>query len=289
MTVDKSLSKGLADRVIAEFEDIANRHVKACSRFAFAIPRKRHDVNRIATELCRIGERSGLSQVLGHHPKWRWAIVAAFLPLPGHFEKAHDSNRTICYYLFPIHLHVEKRGLMPTSPVPILEIREHAFERMFQRLNSMDPEAVKDEIHEALCLSPHLLAASRSLGLRQAILPTKSGAFLCGLDPSARAIQANTWIPYQGNECRKEQAAVAIAHSHASLGGPRLLAETIAALPYGSTLYQVETLPEIESVLRQFPWLRDPHEPRIDHEAEIWKMARTLADIHGPHQSQLAA
>mgnify|MGYP005806033427 CR=1 FL=1 len=289
MIVDKSLSKGLADRVLADFEDVAVQHVKACARIACEIPGKRCDVRRIATSLSILGERASLSQVLGSHPKWRWAVVASFLPLPGFVDGGTINNRTTRYYLFPVHLHVNKRGVLPREPVPILEVREHALERLFQRLNSTDPETVKDEIHDALCLSPHLLVACRALSLRQVVLPTQSGAFLCTLDSPLHVIQANTWIPYGACGTRREKAAAAIAECHKQLGGPRVIAEAIAALPYGENLKAVESLVELETVLRRFHWLREEYEPGVDSEGEVWRQARAQADNVHEHTYRAAA
>lgn len=286
MTVNKSLSRGLADRVLKEQVLASNRYLRECALACRRHPRKRGAVQALARELQCNGERASLSQVVANHPHWRWAIAAAFLPAIVPAGLPSTANRAIRYLLLPIHLHAGRRPIIQPIASVALDIREHAIERLFQRLNSMDPESVRDEVHEALCMALHLQQAAIAVGHRQAILPTKSGYFLCS-HAKGEPILAKTWVPYSDVPGTREKLARELASLHRSLEGEMRLGEAIGATPYGSVLGPMDRLPEIETLLRRHAWLGQEYESGVDHESLIWDKAREQAR-HDEHCAMAA-
>jgi hypothetical protein len=277
-TVNPSLSRGLADRILAEYADILPRFSDGIRKIGWKRLMKRSDVRRKYHDLVALTERLSLSAVAANHPRWRWATVFPLVPERREIE-GRPHNRSLIFRLFPLQMHVGMGCCVPEDHREILEVSEHAFERLFLRLNSVDLEAIKDEIHEALCLSAHLRAAADSLQLKQIVLPTKSGAFLGDLPANTRAIRANTWIAYADANAKYEKVARGIASEFAVMGGGRLLGEAIGSLAYGATLADVEVCDALVSELARHPWLKNQYEPGTDVHGLIWAEAQRQAEL----------
>jgi hypothetical protein len=78
--VDKSLSRGLAGRIIGQISGGADRYIEECRGLLGGRLRKRGALLHLADTLVTAGERASLTQVVGRHPRWRWASISIFFP-----------------------------------------------------------------------------------------------------------------------------------------------------------------------------------------------------------------
>jgi hypothetical protein len=78
--IDKSLSRGLADRVLDELNGLANQYVAGCREVIALRPHKRSNIQSTIRKLTAVGQRCLVTQFVGGHPRWRWAGTCAFIP-----------------------------------------------------------------------------------------------------------------------------------------------------------------------------------------------------------------
>lgn len=273
MTVDKSLSRGLADRFLNEMRDFIGRYLKESQGLLTKAPAKRAAVELLATRLQSLGDHGGVTQIVANHPRWRWAIVAPFLPGIG--PAVSSTNRTVRYFLLPTHFHIGRVPVRQPNTSIALDITEHALERLFQRLNTLEAESLRDEIHVALCLSTHLRPIVQLLGHKQAVLPTKSGYFLCQVT-EGEPIMAKTWLVSCDQPGRRELLAKSLLDAYEKVHGPRMLADCIGASPFGQMVENIDVIDPILNLLGDCDWLCNEHLPGIDRDAEAWRAAGSL-------------
>ena len=274
--IDKSLSRGLADRVLDQMAGLGMVYVAGCNRALRSFPRKRHSVKAVAEEMVAAGERCCLTQIVGSHPKWRWTSTCAFVP-EIHTLPNCANNRTIAFRAVRTFSHVDRVTLIGNDSSIPLAIQEHAVERLFMRLNVQDAAAVREEMHDAMCLAIPVLGACRDLGLCQVVLPSRSGAFLCSLDPDGRSLVARTWIPKSDEPCRHSAVIQVIEKFHAESGGERGIAAEICSLPIDAPLDALVPAASLVRSLDRIAWLKEPYSPRPDPVGKAWRDARLQA------------
>jgi len=268
--IDKSLSRGLADRVLDEMSQLGRVYSGRVGQVFQTIPAKRHAVQDMARALAGIGEACCLTQVIGNHPKWRWASSCAFIP---YVQQLEDSTeRTMAFLAIRTYSHVDRISLVDLKPVPVLTVNEHALERLFQRLNVLDPAAVKEELHDAICMAVYLLNAARRSRLNQVVLPTHSGAFLCSVE--AAGLVAKTWIAASGEPCRRTEPMRLARHYFAEAGGEQGLGAEIGSLPIDVPLSMIEPPHGLTQALSGIAWLQEPYLRRADPVGDAWHRAR---------------
>jgi len=273
--IDKSLSRGLADRVLEEMSVLGRTYTRRVAHVFRMVPGKRHAVEHMARAVAAAGEACCLTQVIGNHPRWRWASSCAFIP---HVRDRNDAaERTVFFVPLRTYFHVDRPALLDAEAPPVLAVNEHALERLFQRLNVLDPAAVKEELHDAICIALYLMNAARRAQLSQVVLPTRSGAFLCSVEPSG--LVAKTWIA----DCRglsRHAEPMRLARDYfAEAGGEEGLGAEIGALPIQAPLSVIEAPAGFVRALSGIAWLRERYERRPDPVGEVWKRARGQQDL----------
>jgi hypothetical protein len=272
--VDKSLSRALADRVLEEMSRLASEYGSKLGAVLGKVPRKRTAVERQARDLAAAGEAAYLAQVIGRHPKWRWASTCAFIPHVHQQDAA--AERTVDFLPLRTALHVDRVGAFDPNVVPVLAINEHAVERLFLRLNVREPAAVREELHDAIFMSIHLLNAARRAGLNQAVVPTRSGAFLCSIE--ANRLLAKTWIAWSGQPCRHTEPARLARQYFQAAGGEHGLGIAIGSLPLQAPFSSIEGPEGLAPALAQIAWLHEPYARRADPVGDAWRAARAQQD-----------
>lgn len=274
--IDKSLSRGLADRVLDEMADLARTYPAACRHALRSIPEKRHSVRAVADALLVAGEAACVTQIISTHPKWRWAGTCAFIPEVQRLEGGR--MRTIAFQTVRIYAHIGRLPLAQCETGIVLAVHEHAIERLFQRLNVLDAAAVREELHDAMCLAVPLLNASRQLHHQQAVLPTRSGAFLCTVDEDGAGLVAKTWIP-RAEESSRHAGPSRIAKEYfIGSGGEQGIGLEIGALPIATSLSAIQVPDSLLRELERTTWLRGPYERRPDPVGQLWAAARLQRD-----------
>jgi hypothetical protein len=278
VVVDKPLSRGLADRALAQIQELAHRYsdgIRRSLQTAEAYPKRREMVRRIATSLIDCGERASMMQILGRHPKWRWASLAAFLPdvkAPGNGRSDRSLNFGLFRFLVQVDRPFSFQGEFPVA----LAIQEHAIQRLFQRLNVITPATVRDEMHDALCLSLPLQAVACRLGLKQIVLPTRLGAFLCSFEPGV-PLTARTWIERPERASRHGSVITAIENCYEPCAAEIEVAQELAALPIETDLVDFPASHSLLERLHGMSWLKEEYVPRADPVGDIWRQARAAS------------
>lgn len=273
MVVDKSLSRGLADSVLLEYKGVRSGYIADLGRALARIPRKRPDVRSMAEELKAAGERASLTQIIAHHRKWRWAALNAFVPK---IEEADSgkSNQLVTFEMVRLLIRNENYTNMSKQFPAILGIQEHAIERLFLRLNVMNAAQVREEIHDAMCLSVLLYATALKLELKQMVLPTKSGFFLCSTSSEKGCLIAKTWLSAMDSKHRAHEVAHANLETYEQLGGESGMANWLGELPINADLRSIEVPAHLAEIFGKFRWLREKYTARPDPEGETWINAR---------------
>lgn len=268
--VDKSLSRGLADRVLDELADLGAVYGSKVGAVLGGAPRKRHAVQQKAEIIAAAGEAACLAQVISNHPKWRWASTCAFIP----YVRAQEGTgeRTVVFLPLRTYLHVDRAGLFDPTAEPVLTVNEHAIERLFQRLNVREPAAVREELHDAIFMAIYLLAAAKAARLLQVVLPTRSGAFLCSIESGD--LVAKTWIASPDAPCRHTEPAQLARQFFGAAGGEQHLAAEIGALPLNAPLSLIEPPEGLGVALGHIDWLSEPYSRRADPVGDAWRSAR---------------
>ena len=276
MIVDKSLSRGLADSVLQEFRQIRTGFMQRIGDACGGVPRRRAAVRAKAETLKCLGEELSLTQMIVNHHRWRWVTFNIFLP---HIleNDAGQDNRLVHYPLIRVHCANQKPVDVDGGTCTLLFVQEHAFERLFQRLNVMTAAQVKEEVHDALCLSLLLCPAVFKLGLKQMVLPTRSGVFLCGVDEEKQGLIAKTWISYEKIQQRLLDVNAAIRAVYDGEGGAPAMAERLGSVSIHDSPMHMDLPEDLLKSLRRFHWLQEPYSARYDPEGEIWMHARRQA------------
>ena len=190
--VNQSLSRGLAYRAVSVLAAQGDRYRSAFGPIFNRRFRSKKTIKQVVGQLTSLGERCHLIQVIGTTPNGRLVSVCPFVPvrLP---REEHRRRGIIAFDFYQVIVSV--RGARPGDDWGMrLGACEHAIERLFLRLNTLDLGAVSEELHDAMLLASPVSIAGRTLGLRQLALPTSSGTFLCDLTPGSGEITAKTWI-----------------------------------------------------------------------------------------------
>jgi hypothetical protein len=273
--IDKSLSRGLAERVLDEMSVLGRTYTRRVAQVFRMVPAKRHAVQHMARAVAAAGEACCLTQVIGNHPKWRWASSCAFIP---HVQERNAAaERTMYFVPLRAYFHVDRPSLLDPEAPAVLAVNEHALERLFQRLNVQDPAAVKEELHDAICMALYLLNAARRARLRQVVLPTRSGAFLCSVEPAG--LVAKTWIAESAGPCRHGEPMRLARDYFADVGGEEGLGAEIGALPIHAPLSIIEAPAGLVRALAGIAWLREAYVRRPDPVGEGWRRARGQQEL----------
>lgn len=274
MSVDKSLSRGLADRVIDEVKRNCEDHLVGCKSILARMPRRRRDVMAQTQALVSVGERCSLTQVVGSHPKWRWSSISVFLPMVVSLQDFDATNRTIAFRVFRMYLHVDREPCCEPMLFVVLLVQEHAVERMFQRMNLTEASEIRSELHDAMCMSLPVLRVCRIHGLRQIALPTRSGVFLCSVTNDDEYLIARTWVANSNDSTRYHPVVESVYQLYEDMGGERGVAEQLAAMPAGANVLEMPIPDASARRLADHRWLTEEYKPRADPVGETWKRAR---------------
>lgn len=275
--VNPSLSRGLADRAVAVLAAQGNRYRAESLPILRRRIRSKKSLSREAADLVQVGEHCRLIQVIGKSPNGRQVTIGQFVP----DRVQRFGDHSVAAIRFDLWQYVlSTRGM---SPGPdwgrALVANEHAVERLFLRLNTLDLGLVSTELHDAMLLALPLAAVGRLLGLQQLALPTSSGAFLCDLPSGRDYMIAKTWVGNGGLGARWEPVVSRLRSAVVGAGGETSLAECVAIGTTAALSDSESPLSaNLTNALATFTWLRTPYTERDDPVGEMWKQARLAAE-----------
>ncbi len=275
--VDRSLSRGLADKFLAEIHERENKHLRRRESLLIQRLAKRADVRRITNALIDVGEECFFTQIFASHPRWRWAVISAFVPTVMTLPSLGVHHRILSFSLLRISIHVGRFADVGPGLQLHLAISEHAIERLFQRMNVVSSDAVEDELHEAMCMSVPALSVCNRLNLQQIVLPTKSGMFLCEFSASYTFIIAKTWIANTPETSRNSDAAQSLKCLYIAIGGKPAVAEFLATLPVSATHCNMPLPDKSVKTFQKNDWLKEAYSPRADPVGDVWRLASAQA------------
>ena len=275
MVVDQSLSKGLADSLLVELDGIHVEFIRSFRQVLIGRPQKRKSVREKSECLLQAGERAALTQFYAHHPRWRWSTWNIFLPFVTQTD-AGRFNRLVFYKNLRLHI-ANSRQVDFVEPRKVFAVTEHAFERLFQRLNVMNALQVREEIHDALSISLILCQAASQLGLQQMVVPSKSGAFLCHFDADDHLLVAKTWVKLESVEpvrSKIDHAAEVILSIYKNMGQDQAVARCLGEMSIYSDPSEIYLWELFAKALGRIDWLRDKYAPGFDPVGRTWMLAR---------------
>lgn len=274
--VNQALSRGLALRAIGVLSDQGEKYWSSLKPVLRRRTGSKKVVRQVVTSFREAGERARLIQVIGSTPNERLACVCPFVPSRV-APCAQVPGGGVAFDAIPFHVSV--RGIAPgCDATDVLAAAEHAIERLFLRMNTLDLGAVFDELHDAVLLARPIAGVARGLGMRQLALPTSSGAFLCDV-PETGFVVARTWLstgqlgPRWGPVVDVVRNAVDVAGAERGLAG--LVVQRLAGEADESSNALCASL---ASALRHFAWLQQAYAPRPDPVGQAWIAAREAAN-----------
>jgi len=275
--VNPSLSRGLAGRAVAVLAAQGHRYRAESLPILRRRIRNKKSLSREAAELVQVGEHCRLIQVIGKSPNGRQVTICQFVP--GQVQRLGDHS--VAAIRFDLWQYVlSTRGILPGPDWGRAFVaNEHAVERLFLRLNTLEVGLVSTELHDAMLLALPLAAVGRLLGLQQLALPTSSGAFLCDLPSGREYMTAKTWVGNSGLGARWEPVVRRIRSAVMDAGGEKSLAECVAIGTTAALSEPGNALSTcLTNALSPFTWLRAPYTERCDPIGEMWKQARLAAE-----------
>lgn len=275
--VNPTLSRGLACRAVSVLAAQGDRYRAGFASVFYRRYRTKKSVNKAVSMLGSLGERCRLIQVIGRTPNRRQVSVCQFVPTRLADERRWEDG-SVGFELGQLIVSVRGVALGADSGVQLAAC-DHAIERLFLRLNTLDLGAVYDELHDALLLAVPAAIAGHNLGLRQLALPTSSGAFLCDLRADDRQLIAKTWLSDCVLGARWSPVVTRVRDAVRAAGGVDALAGFLAMGMNGPLPEQSHPLPEgMRHALAPFGWLKDEYAPRPDPVGERWANAREAAN-----------
>jgi|APFre7841882724_1041349.scaffolds.fasta_scaffold10890_1 hypothetical protein len=275
--INQTLSRGLAYRAVSVLAAQGDRYRAGLAPIFRRRFRSKKTVTQVVARLERLGERCRLIQVIGRTPNGRLVSVCPFVPVRL-FPEDHRRRGIVGFDLY--QLVVSVRGALPGPDWgPQLAASEHAIERLFLRLNTLDLGAVSEELHDAVLLAIPAVIAGRALGLRQLALPTSSGAFLCDLTADRGQVIAKTWLSDCALGTRWNLVVAQVRDAVLATGGVETVAGFLAMGMDGPLAGQPHALVEaLQQALAPFGWLREEYTPRPDPVGTTWTNAREAAN-----------
>ncbi|MEP7208078.1 MAG: hypothetical protein ABI920_14150 [Casimicrobiaceae bacterium] len=267
--MNESLSRGLADRFLDVLAQQGDRYRTGLRDLPWHPPSNKKAIGRIRQTFIQLGERTNLIQVIGSTANARQVTVCQFVP---HVLGAGSGRAAPLRFV--LNQFVISRHGIGTGPDcgVALAATEHAVERLFLRLNTLDLGAVVGELQDAMLLALPLWTVGLSLRLRQVALPTSSGAFLCDLDPDRPYLRAKTWIANPQMSLRWRRVVNAVDSAVGSAGGPTALAEVLGVgISQSLDDEGARVFALLAEALASHPWLRNPYVPRVDIVGDAWK------------------
>lgn len=273
--VTESLSHGLALRAINVLSDQGEKYWSSLVPILRRRTSSKKAVRQAVTSLRRIGERAKLIQVIGSTPNERLACVWPFVP-----SRVAPCDRVpgggVAFDAIPFHVSV--RGIFPGDSEAALAVAEHALERLYQRMNTLDLDAVSDELHDAMLLAQPIAIVARRLGLNQLALPTSSGTLLCDV-PQTGCVVARTWLSTCQLGPRWAPVDDAVRDAVNASGSEQGLATFFAQALGGPLAAQSHPLLDnLDTALKRFAWLQQVYAPRPDPVGGLWTAAREAAN-----------
>ncbi len=165
----------------------------------------------------------------------------------------------------------------------VLEVDEHAVERLFLRLNTLTLASVADELRDAMLFTLPLTEVAERLSLRQIALPTSKGAFLCHYDPESRILLAKTWLPADAMGPRWDYVRRAIRETNEKCGGEEELARLFGTgMKRAIADGDCRAVERLVSSLSKILWLKEEYLPQPDVVGDIWDAAKRQALTSNP-------
>lgn len=276
-TVTSSMCRGLKDRGLAALEAQGDRFRSGINAVVWRRVRTKKGLRCSVSKLARLGEMARLVQVIGRTQNERDAVISQFVPSNVSCNRS-SSRKRLRFYLMQTVFSV-RRGIGPGSDSgDVLEVDEHAVERLFLRLQTLALHMVADELRDAMLLTLPLTEVAERLGLRQIVLPTSNGAFLCHYGSDSRLILAKTWLPADGMGSRWGSVRSLICEANDNFGGDNELARLLGAgIKRSIADGECGVINGLMSALSKVRWLNDQYVPRPDVTGDLWEAAKRQA------------
>jgi hypothetical protein len=275
--VTSSLCRGLANEGLAALEVQGARFASGLNPILRQRLRTKKDLRRGVSELARLGEAAQIVQVIGRTPNERDVSISQFVPYTV-TANGGPHRKQLRFYLVQTMFSV-RRGIAPGSDSgDVLEVDEHAVDRLFLRLRTLTLSSVADELRDTLLLALPLALVAERLSLRQLALPTSNGAFLCHYGPEARLVIAKTWLPADRMGSRWAHVRSVIRSTNENCGGEAVLARLLGSgMKRSLAEGDCGVIESLMSPLSKIPWLKEQYLPRPDHSGDIWEAAKRQA------------
>ena len=180
--VISSLCSALAQRGLSSLEAQGARFEEGLASIDRPRVKTKKELRWRLKQLARLGEMACVAQVIGRTQNERDASISQFVPYRVSAKRS-TRRKQLRFYLLQTMFSV-RRGIAPGSDSgDVLEVEEHAVERLFLRLQTLALHSVADELRDAMLLTLPLTEVAERLSLRQIALPTSRGAFLCDYSP----------------------------------------------------------------------------------------------------------
>lgn len=276
--VTASLCRGLTDRGIAALE--AQGIAFQSGLRPIVVPRRLKTKKVLRSrigELARLGESAHLVQVIGRTPNERDASTSQFVPYTVAAIRG-SSRKQLRFYLLQTMFSVRLGIWRGSDSGDVLEVDEHAVERLFLRLNTLTLASVADELRDAMLFTLPLTEVAERLSLRQIALPTSKGAFLCHYDPESRILLAKTWLPADAMGPRWDYVRRAIRETNEKCGGEEELARLFGTgMKRAIADGDCRAVERLVSSLSKILWLKEEYLPQPDVVGDIWDAAKRQA------------
>jgi hypothetical protein len=276
--VTPSLSRGLAKDGFVTLEAQGARFASALRLMSLRPVTTKKGVRHGVSKFARLGEAAHLVQVIGTTPNERDASISQFVPST-HAVNHGPVRKQLHFYLWQTMFSARRGMEVGGDSGVVLEVEEHAVERLFQRLQTLVLKSVADELRDAMLLTLPLAEVARRLSLRQMALPTSNGLFLCHYSPESRVLLAKTWLPADGLRPRYRSVRSLIGEVTVKFGGEKEFARLLGAgMKRSIEDGDCSVIDSLVSALSNVRWLKDPYSPLPDSEGDIWKAAQRQAD-----------
>jgi hypothetical protein len=275
--VTSSLCRGLADNALAALEAQGARFTSGLPAAVRRRMRTKKDLRQGVSELTRLGEAAHLVQVIGRTPNERDALISQFAPYTVSMNRG-SSRMQLRFYLLQTIFSVRRGMGRGSDSGDVLEVDEHAVERLFLRLQTLSLESVADELRDAMLFALPLTEVAERLGLRQIALPTSNGAFLCHYTLGSRLMLAKTWLPAEGMGFRWGRVHSLIRQANETFGGEDELARLLGAgMKRSIAEGESGVIDVLMSALSRVHWLKEQYLSRPDVVGENWEAAKRQA------------
>lgn len=122
------------------------------------------------------------------------------------------------------------------------------------------------------------LAVCGKFDLKQIVLPTKSGVFLCEVSDSKDTIIPKSWVANATISSQQAAAGKALRSLYEAIGGQNGVAEYLATLPISDKHFSIPLPDQGCEYFERNAWMKEEYSECDDPVGKTWRLARAQAD-----------